>query len=478
MRTKTDERGGMNNRPEYANPLIKTAIGVLVIVLGTSVAIWAIPANYSELGDLRISGLILAISLIAPTCFNWSNDAFRLLRGENILLGGLVYWVLLDVLQASYAITVSEEAIRGEFLLLGIAGVGFWIGACLGKPLRFRFLTAEAFRPWSDATLIFLTALAFLLGIWDFLLHSDFDIEILSQNLAFSRFESVWQREQLGDWSAFSYHLQYFGYLVPPLAVLIYVRLGAFRMATLAAAGMALTILLLHGQGGGRRIVGAMVLAGLFCWFFSFRRLNVPKGLFALALVGGLLAIMQAMLFYRGIGIGDTSSEISYFDYLHVDDNFLHIAQMLEFVPDPYPYVDWNYVLLAIVRPIPRALWPGKPIDPGFDLAEILGFPGTGLALTAPGEFYVSFGYVAVFFGSWVYGKFATITNALLEDSRASVNPLFPGLTLVWLFVGIRSMIEIMLMGYVLIAALFLSKIFGIANALLNLSSAKRTEVR
>ncbi|HEY6869095.1 MAG TPA: hypothetical protein VI199_04980, partial [Novosphingobium sp.] len=128
-----------------------------------------------------------------------------------------------------------------------------------------------------------------------------------------------------------------------------------------------------------------------------------------------------------------------------------------EFVPETRPFVGWQYVTYALVRPIPRMLWPDKPIDGGFELAEELGIPDTSFALTMAGELYVSFGYIAVFLGALVYGRFATMVNALFEKPPGAVNPLFPSLMLVWLFVGVRSMLEIMLMGYVLLAMTLLS---------------------
>lgn len=454
--------------------IFKAVIGAFIIAGGTFAAVIAVPGNFSEPGALRLSGAIMAFALIAPTFFNWKNDALTLLRGENILLGGLVYWVLLDIIQGAYSVVVSVDAVIAEFTLLGVAGLGIWVGATVGKPLRPRLLVEEAFRPLTETTIFRLTIAAFLLGIWDFLYRSGFNFAVILQAFGSSRWDSPWQREQLGDWSAFSYHLQYFGYMVPSLAVLTLIRRGAWHPATIASAAMAVTIMLLHSQGGGRRIVGAMILSGLFCWMIRARRLTSRRFVIAIFLVGGLLALMQIMLIYRNIGFGDSGSELGDFNYLHVDDNFLRIAQMLEYVPGLSSYVGWQYIVYAIVRPIPRVFWPSKPVDGGFDLAEILGIPDTTFVLTSPGELFISYGYVAVFIGCWIYGKFATIANSLLEEHKLPVNPLFPSLVLVWLLLGLRSMLEIMLMGYVLLAAVLLSRALGGVERLTSGNSSVR----
>ena len=457
---------------------VKVAFGCLLLMLGVGIAIAAIPENYSERGALTLSGFILVAAMILPTLPNFKPDADRLMRGENVLIGALIYWTLLDVLQGAYSLPVSRDAIVREYLLLGVTAMGFWIGANAGTPLAPRFLTREATQPWSPVMLVRILVIAFMLGIWDFFYSSGFDVVTIINALQSNRWETPWQREALGDWSAFSYHLQYFGYLVPALTVMVALRLGWRHPATLMGLMMTGTILTFHAQGGGRRIVGSMILAGLFCWIIHVRRLSGRRAVMVVGVVIGLLALLQLMLIYRNVGFGDEASGLSQYDYMHVDDNFLRIAQMLEFVPDTMPFVGFQYVLFALVRPIPRVLWPGKPVDGGFDLAELLGIPDTSFALTSAGELYVSYGYVAVFVGALVYGRISSMVNGLFEHDARTLNPMFPSLLLVWLFVGVRSMLEVMLMGYVVLAILFLSKLGRFIENLASAQARARGEAK
>ena len=62
--------------------------------------------------------------------------------------------------------------------------------------------------------------------------------------------------------------------------------------------------------------------------------------------------------------------------YFHVDDNFLRMAQIIHFFPNSVEYVGSEQIVFALIRPIPRALWPGKPTDPGFTMTELLGWQG------------------------------------------------------------------------------------------------------
>lgn len=455
------------NAPSLATArFLRTGLGVLFIGLGTVAALLAIPQDFSSRGALTFSGFILVGSYLAPTLFSWRNDVRSLLSGENVLILAMVYWTLLDILQGAYALPVSHDAVVREFILISIAVTGFWIGATAFKPLAPSIIMSAAAQPWSPAAVFRLLTLAFCLGVWDFFFRSDFDLDLMLNALGSSRWESPWQRETLGDWTSFSYHLQYFGYLVPALAVLLAARLGWRHPAVWIALFMSVVVLALHAQGGGRRIVGAMILAGLFCWLIHVRRLTPRRLIVAALVLAALAAAMQLMLVFRGAGFADRGSALTAFDYLHVDDNFLRIAQMLEFVPDSHPFVGFQYILFALVRPIPRVLWPEKPIDGGFDLAELLGIPFTTFAITAAGEFYVSFGYIGVFVGCLIYGRLSTMANAMFALDERKLNPLFPSFILVWLFVGVRSMLEIMLMGYVLIAAFALSKLMTFLDSL------------
>lgn len=433
--------------------------GTILIAFGTMAAFLSIPTHFHQPGALLVTSTIQAVALIAPLVFTGSRDARMLLRGENILLLGLVYWVLFEMLQGALAVEASRDSVEKEIVLLGLTGIGFWLGANLWDPWRPRILVEESHSTWSEATIFRLVLLAFVLGAWDFLYRANFDVETVASSILLPRFEAPWQREQLGDWSAFSAHMVYFGYTVPALAVLLGLRSGFLRPYTITSFAFAAIIIALNSQGGGRRIIGVLILSALFCWLIETRKLTARRTAIAVLGVIALLIVMQLMLVYRNIGFGEIGTPMDSWGYFHVDGNFIVIAYLLEFVPTTYPFVGWDYVLWAIVRPIPRVFWPGKPVDGGFDLAEVLGVPHTSIAISIAGEFYLSYGLFGSIIGGLVYGRMASLVNGLLEDPRPNLNPVFPSLLLVWLFVGVRSMLEIMLLGYVLLAILLLAKL-------------------
>ena len=142
----------------------------------------------------------------------------------------------------------------------------------------------------------------------------------------------------------------------------------------------------------------------------------------------------------------------SQYDYLHVDDNFLRLAQVIQIVPAEHPHVGFQQLWFTIVRPVPRVFWPGKPIDPGFDLPSLVGMKGVSLSTSIIGEWYLSFGWLAVVLGGWLHGRLARTANVLREREEYRTNPIVYGLAVMILVSGMRSMQDLVIMSYALVA--------------------------
>jgi len=134
---------------------------------------------------------------------------------------------------------------------------------------------------------------------------------------------------------------------------------------------------------------------------------------------------------------------------LHIDDNILRLAQSVMYVPERFDYVYHGVIWQTIVRPIPRVLWPGKPMDSGFRLYEIIN-SGASLSTTIVGEFWISWGYMALVLGGLFYGRLATLSSPLFLAQPDSMAPMFYGYMTMTLFVGYRSLVEVILFSYAL----------------------------
>jgi len=165
------------------------------------------------------------------------------------------------------------------------------------------------------------------------------------------------------------------------------------------------------------------------------------------------------MLEYRTVGFRALSDEQkrAEYDYLHVDDNFLRLGQVIERVPDYYPYTYEKQIVYYAVRPIPRVFWADKPLDPGVDLSNIFEKRGVSLSISAIGELYLSWGWIAVFLGGCLYGKLANTISTLLVGLKSSSSALVYSIATMALVAGMRSIVEVILMGYPLLAWLLIT---------------------
>jgi hypothetical protein len=147
----------------------------------------------------------------------------------------------------------------------------------------------------------------------------------------------------------------------------------------------------------------------------------------------------------------------SEYDYLHIDDNFLRLAQIIDMVPERRPYVYQQQVVFTLVRPVPRVFWPNKPVNPGFDLATEVGLKGVSLSSSILGEWYISYGWWALIFGGLLHGRLAKTVNAFPRVG----NPIVYALAVMVLVAGMRSMLDLVVMSYALIAFWLINRFYA-----------------
>jgi hypothetical protein len=439
-----------------STPRQSIAPGLACIAIGTVVAVALVPDDYTPAGALFWPGAVMAASFVAPVALRLRRELATALRIENVLLLGLIYWLLLDLLQSAYPIDVARlEDVRTAFWSIGIFAFALWLGAGRegwGLPAVIHDACVMAL---DKRTLVAAIGVCFAIAMVKFAAPSGFNPITMYNGVLSTRWEAPWSRGQLGGADAFLDHLGYFGLLVPSLCVLLARRVGWLNPATVAGIVLAVVMILFFGQSGGRRIVGVMVGTGILTWIMSQSVLK-PR-LIAGAAVGAvaLLKFMEVMLSYRSAGFGAWMAgerlEASG-SYWHVDDNFLRLAQTIRFIPDVIDYVYYKPVYHALVLPIPRVVWEGKPIDQGYSLTDQLGVTGVSLTTSVIGEFYASWGLMAVFVGGYFFGRLAAMWNRTLVEGRGEGRALVFSAGLMALFAGLRAMEALVQMSYVVLA--------------------------
>jgi oligosaccharide repeat unit polymerase len=425
-------------------------IGFFATLIGTFVAtVPLFPSQPSPRGALMASGIALSLSILLVPIMRVVGGSKQLLNSENFVAVGFLMWLLLDLVQGAYDLRgATDEGIRMALTAIGVFAACVWLATAAPALTLPKGLREIAEHPLDPDLVSRILPVCFALGMFNFLYSVDFNVAEAFSYLGGQRWSAPWSRGALGGWEAFRDQLPYFGYVLPSLTAVLIARHGLWRFRTVMGVAMSVVMLLFLSQGGGRRIIGVTVGAALLVWMLMNAKARIKN----IVVVGtGAIALAwtaQFMLNIRTAGYENFLMRGSEYDYLHIDDNFLRLAQIIDLVPNQRPYVYSQQVVFTLVRPVPRVLWPNKPVDSGFDLATEVGLRGVSLSSSILGEWYISFGWWAIIFGGLFHGLLARTINSIPRTG----NPIVYALSVMVLVAGMRSMLDLVVMSYALLA--------------------------
>ncbi len=434
-------------------------LGIVSTIVGTVLALALIPKNPFPAGELASSATAMSIGLAAAPVAASLRNIRTILRAEHLLILSPIYWLLMDLIQGTYEMVGVDKAnVEGSFLAIGVFVCGLWLATLLPPQNSPKALVNSASRRLSAKLLFRIILIFFILGIFKYAYPSNFDPMVMLDGLMAERNSAPWARgAQAGAMEAILDHLGYFGYLLPTLTVLLWTRSRRLNAPVVISIILSLTMAAFLAQLGGRRIIGVIFGAALICWIIEQQKIKIKHLLLVGVISLVLLTGMQYMLEVRSVGVKGflaQGAELKQ-ENLRVDDNFLRLSQILRLVPKEHPFVYEKQVIFALIRPIPRAIWPGKPLTPGFDLTVAIGnkgMEGTSLTSSVIGEWYYSFGWGGIFVGGLIYGRLAGLASLLLVKDAESAGAIVYSLLAMTLFVGMRSMIELVLTSYAVLA--------------------------
>jgi len=451
-----------------------TLLGMLSTSMATIVAVLLVPDDPSAPGALFYSALVMSAGLAIAPLAAALRQPKAILRAESLLALAPIYWLLLDLLQGVYSLDhINAEEVRLAFIGIGLFVGMVWVGA-IRRPWRIPAVFIRSVSQEFSLNTYFALALAcFVIGMLNFAVACDFNVFQMVHYLGQERWSAPWGRGQLGGWDAFLDHLQYFGYLLPILSVVIARRAGLRNPRTLICIAMSIVMTLFLAQSGSRRVIGVVAGMALVLWVLDQQQLRIKHLLGTVFAIVALLVTLQIMLEYRNVGLGalvgktDTTvdsrtekRQLLEVQHLRVDDNFYRLCQIIQLIPQTHPFVYHRYVVYVMVRPVPRVFWPEKPVDPGFDLPTALGVEGVSYSYSVIGELYMSLGLLGIALGGWFYGRVAAMASGLLKRTTTQGALVIYSIVVMALFSGMRSILELILVSYVVLAWVGLSQLF------------------
>lgn len=389
------------------------------VICGACVVGWFVnhEADTAYAAARGVSFLLLA-AIAVSILSDWRSGLRNLVRSDIFALLALYFLLYFEFLfpQPNFEVFAIFEHVQTsiDMTLAGFIALSLGRHVSFGdwKPLQF---AGKVKLKTSDYVWILLGAfIAANLNQW---IAVGFNFAEWISELMESRFQRAWARGRYGDLSALLGELGLLGYLVPPLAGLIFAKRKEVNAFLLIVVTICLLVMFFKGFSGGTRNVLAVYMVGCMGGYFL-----VQKRLKLTTIVVTSLFVMVAFFFmakymleFRNIGLGRYIEEERYrpsYRSFHqqyqggygddevttyfVDYNLHTMSRLVAVFPDQFDYLGWNLPFVAMTKPIPRAFWPSKPEGLKVGMEEAIGAEGMTVAATFIGEAYVCFGILGV----------------------------------------------------------------------------------
>lgn len=385
----------------------------------------------SELARHAAFGLLL--SLLVSVAIDARSGIRNLIRTDLLALLAFFYLTLYEFLfpQPFFDTMISIEATHTALLVLYLGFASVLVGRHVPVPKQppfARILQTEV----PIGRLLALYWFAAGLGYFYMLACSEWNPVKMFDAMMGARFSQPWSRGQLGDWRAFFSELTLMLYLLPALAGVMLARPERYRWYHLAPVVVVLLATYFQGFATGtRNVFGAYLVNFLAAFAFASPagkrvRIVVVGAVCAAAMAGATYAMLQ----FREHGLRDwlwgTYQEGGELQskYVFVDYNLHTIATLTTYFPERNPYLGLEIPYLAIIRPIPRALWSGKPIGMSAPIERALGVEGVTIAATFAGEAFISGGFAAVVFVGLLLGAVMGFWNTTASPKNSEIGIL------------------------------------------------------
>jgi oligosaccharide repeat unit polymerase len=416
-----------------------------VALVGLALTGMMLPNDHAT-SVFSVAAIGVGLALAIATGMEGAAGIRNLMRVDVLILWvlyGLTFFEFLFSQPRVDGMVTALSARNGTFAaLLGFAGI--LIGRHLVPRRRSseRIATVIDVRP-SDIFLIFVLATS--LGYLHIFLAVDFDIVEAVRQMSLPRFAQSWSRGRLGDVQALLYELGALIYLIPPVAGYIYAHRWQYSFMQKAVVTAVLVFTLYYGFASGtRNVLATYVITLVGSYLLTQPRLKASH-LVAIGVPVAvlLMAAMIYMLEFRTGGLGKFSFAEESVESVFIDLNMVNVSLLTELFPDAHEFLGLEIPFNALIRPIPRALWPGKPEGLSTSIEDALGAgPGLTVSCTFIGEAFMSGGFLAVMLFGIAFGVGAELWNRVGRDMQPQLAQLLYASGFLCAALAMRSMLS------------------------------------
>lgn len=356
----------------------------------------------------------IGLSLLASILTDLKDGFINLIRPDLMAILALYFLTFFEFLskQELFNSMADIDYTHKGIIACVVAFCGIIVGRHLPNirthPLKQVFST-----PIPGSLLIFVFVAFIFIGSLHMLLAVNFNLYLIFDNLIGPRFAQPWGRDRFGDWKALLVELSMLFYLIPPIAGIVIARRRKYSAIQLTIIGIGLVMVLFYGfSGGTRNVFISYIVTFLIAYAFALPQ-ERKKELILLSVACAILVLGSTvvMLQFRDFGL-KTYVNGGYQYYIDnaetqsfsVDYNLAAVSKLIQVFPNEHHYLGWEVPYLAIIRPIPRAMWPGKPEGMSLTIEEALGVDGMTISTTFVGEAYMCGGIIVVFICGLIFG--------------------------------------------------------------------------
>lgn len=403
-------------RTDLSTHLPQPSVAGTIVFLSVLLLTWMGLQGETSSEVARYAAWGCGVGLVLSLLFDAGRGWLNLVRADVMALAALFFLTLFEFFypQPMFDELVAPEVVRNgitcTFLGMGAVAVGRHFASLPNTPYWDVFT-----RPVKPGFLVGIFTFAMFFGYLHMFLAVGWNPLVVFDYWLAPRFAQPWGRGQLGDWKALIYELSLLIYLIPPLAGVVFARWREYRAPALVWVGFGLAATLFYGfSSGTRNIFASHLVTFLIGFLFARPKTSLRTVLILCGATAALLFVStRVMLEFRPVGLKnyltqqEEDEQLTEEQSLFVDYNLFVISRLTELFPGRYAHLGWEVPYLAVVRPIPRALWPGKPEGLTITMEQALDVEGLTLASSFVGEAYIAFGHVGIVAFGLLFGWFA-----------------------------------------------------------------------
>ena len=413
---------------EETQVLQPSRLGTAIII---AAAVLSFPSSQSATtpADMaQIMAYSMGFAILVNILLDYRKGLRNLFRTDTMCLISLYALTLAEFLSPQDAfnsrITLNQASLALDVICIGLIGLA--LGRHLVRPKSIK-VGALKFSNISNKTLFRLFVIASILGYFYILISVNFDLMRLFNELLEPRFRQSWGRGRLGGWSALVSELALFQLVIPALSGLIINRRRTFGKSQLLIVLLIFLGTVFQGFAGGSRNIFVSHLATFTIAYVLTLPKNTLWNTIVPIFMSTVLVLVGSyhMLEFRTAGLRHYVENRVYEtdagrDTLVVDYNLAPLGLLVDAFSEHQEFLGSEVIIWSLIKPVPRALWPGKPEGLSVSIEETVGAgEGYTVAATYLGESFMMAGKVGVFFISIVFGALAAWWNrlALQQDS-------------------------------------------------------------